>query len=54
MSRMRWLQPNSPPGFDKRHKSRSGGILREGGTKREKAATSPHDDILLDSEECYE
>ena len=37
-----------------RKKRRSGGILREGGTVWEMAATSLDNDALLNSEECHE
>ena len=32
----------------------TGGILGEGGTKREVAAASLHYNVLLDPEQCYE
>ena len=51
-SGMRRIPPKSPPGFDKRNK-RSGGILGKSETKWEMDATSLHDDVLLDTEECY-
>ena len=51
-SKMRSIfPPESPPGFDKRNKRRSGGILRKGGTKWKMAATCLHDDVLLDAED---
>ena len=46
-SRMRWLSAESSAGFDKRNTRGSGGILGEGGTGREKAATGLHNDVLL-------
>ena len=51
---MRWHSLQGPGGFDKRNKRRSGGTLGEGGTMREMAAASLHDDRLLDSEKFHE
>ena len=48
---MRWLQPKSAPGFGKINQRRNGGILGEGGTKWEMAATSLDDDELLGSKQ---
>ena len=41
--------PKVSPGHDKRNERRNG----EGGIERKMATTSMHDDVLLDSEECY-
>ena len=42
------------PGLDKRNEGRNRGVLGEGGTKWKVAATSMHDDVLLDTEEYHE
>ena len=49
---MRCLPHKSPPeeSPDKRNKSRSGGTLRDGGAE----SANLYDDVLADSEECYE
>ena len=47
---MRWLSLKSSAGLGGRIERRSGGILGEGGTMLEVAATGLHDDVLLDSE----
>ena len=47
---MRWRSPKSSPGFDKRNKRRICGLLGEGGTVWEMAATSLHNGVFLDSE----
>ena len=39
-------------GSDKRNERRNRGILAEGGTEWKVTATSLHNDVLLDSEEC--
>ena len=39
---------------DKRNERRNCGIPGEGGAEWEVAATSMHDDVRLDSEECHE
>ena len=44
----------SSAGFGKRNKRRSGGELGEGGTVWELAATSLHNDVLLDSAKCHD
>ena len=54
MSGLRWLWDEIAVGFDESNKRRSGGILGEGGTVWEMAATSLHNDVLLDFEECHE
>ena len=41
-------------GLSQRNKRKSGGILGEGGTVWEMAATSLHNAFLLDSNECHE
>ena len=51
---MRRIPPKSSSGLDKRGERKNCGILGEGGTEWKIAATSLHDDVLLDSEECYE
>ena len=51
---MRRLPHQSPPGLDKRNTNRSGGTLGESGAVWEMATTRLHNDVLLDSEECYE
>ena len=48
------LTPRSLSRLDRRNTRRSGGNLGEGGTMREMAATSLHNDALLDSENCHE
>ena len=53
-SEVRWFSSKSLVGFDERNKRRIGGLLGEGGTVWEMAATSLHSDVLLDSEECHE
>ena len=53
-SRMRRLPPKDASVFVQRNKRRIGGILGEGGTVLEMAATSLYDDVLLDSQELYE
>ena len=52
-SGMRRLPPKSSPGFDKK-RGRNSGVLEEGGTKWKVAATSLHNDVFLDTEECHE
>ena len=37
----------------KENKTRNRGVLREGGAEWKMVTTSLHDDVLLDSEECY-
>ena len=49
-SRMRWLPPKGPTGLDERNKKRNG-VLGEGEAEWKMAATSLHDDVLLDTEE---
>ena len=51
---MRWLPSKSPFGVGKRNKRRNCGVLGKDGTTWEMAATSLHDDVLLDTEECHE
>ena len=43
------FHPKSSSGLDKRDERKSCGILGEGGTELQMAATSLHDDVLLDS-----
>ena len=45
------VHPKVLLGFEKRNEERNRGVLGEGGTKWKVAATSVHDDVLLDSEE---
>ena len=51
---MRWLPLKSPAELDTRNKSRSVGVMGEGRAKWKMAATSLHDDVFLDPEECHE
>ena len=41
-------------GCDEGDERRRGGVLAKGGTMWKIAATSLHNDVLLDSEECHE
>ena len=54
--RRRWNVIDSTPffGLIKRNDREGGGVLCESGTVWEMAATSWHDDVLFDSNECYE
>ena len=51
---MRRIPPKSSSRRDKRNEGRNCGIFGEGGTKWKVAATSLHDDVLLDTEEYHE
>ena len=53
-SGMRRLPPESSFGLDKRNETRNRGVHGEGGAECEMVATSLHNDVLLDTEECYE
>ena len=53
-SRMRRIPPQCSFGFHESNKRRRSGVLGEGGTVWEMAATSLHNDVLLDSEKCHE
>ena len=48
------IPPKSPFGFDKRNERRNCRVLREGGGEWQMAATSLHNDVLLDSQERHE
>ena len=48
------FHPEVPLGLDKGTERRNRGVPREGGAEWKVAATSMHDDVLLDSEECDE
>ena len=48
------FHPKVPLDLTTETERESCGILGEGGTERTMAATSLHDDVLLDSEECHE
>ena len=53
-SRMRWLPPKSSPGLHKRYERTSRGVLGKDRAGWDMAATSLHDGVLLDTEECHE
>ena len=53
-SGLRWVPSKSCSGLDKRDERRNCRVLGESGTQWHMAATSLHDDVLLDSEECHE
>ena len=53
-SRLRWFSSGSPAGLGERDEDRSDGIIGEGGTVWEMAATRLHNNVLFDSDECHE
>ena len=48
------FHPQSPWRLDKGNERGTCGILRESGAEWQVAATRSHNDVPLDSEECYE
>ena len=49
-----WLPPQGLLGCDKGNERRNRAVLGDGGAEWKVSATSMHDDVLLDSEECHE
>ena len=47
------FHPEASLGLDTRNKRINCGIRRNSGAKWQVAATSLHDDVVLDTEECY-
>ena len=47
------LPPEVPLDLTKETRGENRGVSGEGGTEWHMAATSVHDDVLLDSEDCY-
>ena len=48
------FHPKVPLDLTKRNETRNRGVHGEGGAECEMVATSLHNDVLLDTEECYE
>ena len=54
-----WTRHRDCDGFHpkvlyKRNERRNRGVLGQGGAERKMTATSRHNDVILDTEECYE